>query len=560
VILYLHRGFGTMSSERGVGRKRGAEDAQKDYILCPACIEVEIESPGVGFELDCEQKCTICAVCFSKAASAALGDATTIKCPRCESNCCCWTVNYTHVSLLSGGGVHKAQRKYTTTPSKRQEIDSTLDPVRFHQQMGRNHEDEAVGNKVRDRFIGLTLTTSKDGVVQSTSEMCCTECETTDMGENQIHLIEKIQQIFHVLLITKDKKRYEQYFYPGGDPCHVETLQQLAKEDYTVLHRAIHVLAYGELLKDLEFDKSKRWSSLGIMTWAVTDVMQCLRTLHPGLIKSTIGTLLKAHTAESGIYMFLKKIGISQSYVTVKRKVKLDYAEKLEKGIDFGLTRHDYVGNFLDNCGYHIKGSNCGYMQTILMFWLITRPVRLRTKCVYDTDDGTQALSRERVRDFSVEREKPEVNFETLAAPKDWDYVNGGIPLLTLLNDQLKLRSEGKMFTVEIVRQCLENNTAVWPSATVPNLFGKRVISTDDRDSFVRIADVEKDSNDDADPVERDSNSSGVESDEEHSVERETILEANDAHVEVPMMADLSKDSVLEKIVVYTGMLQSRIW
>jgi hypothetical protein len=112
-----------MLFEHSISNERCVEGAQKDHGMCPACNEVEIESPGIGFELACEQKCAICVVCFSKAASAALSNPMTIKCLLCKLNCCCWMVNYTHVSQLSGGEVHQVQRKYTTNPSECQEID-----------------------------------------------------------------------------------------------------------------------------------------------------------------------------------------------------------------------------------------------------------------------------------------------------------------------------------------------------------------------------------------------------------------------------------------------------
>ena len=53
--------------------------------------------------------------------------------------------------------------EYTTKAPERQKIDPVLDPVRFHQQLGSDHDDAAVGNQVRDGFVGLTLTTSKEG-------------------------------------------------------------------------------------------------------------------------------------------------------------------------------------------------------------------------------------------------------------------------------------------------------------------------------------------------------------------------------------------------------------
>jgi hypothetical protein len=102
-----------------------------------------------------------------------------------------------------------------TTPSECQEIDSTLYPIWFHQKLGCNHEDKAVRNKVDDdHFIGLMLTTSKVGVVQSTYEMYCTECRWLTWMKTKFTRSKRFNKFFMCYLLWKTKSDMNNTFIP----------------------------------------------------------------------------------------------------------------------------------------------------------------------------------------------------------------------------------------------------------------------------------------------------------------------------------------------------------
>jgi hypothetical protein len=110
------------------------------------------------------------------------------------------------------------------------------------------------------------------------------------------------------------------------------------------------------------------WDKLAITTFAATDIIRYLRSPFPGLIKSTIGHLLKAHGVETGVYRFLNEIGVSRAAVSANRKQHAQYAEKLNVGLAPLLVKHDYINQLFDNCGYKIGGVKVGYMDFVLIY------------------------------------------------------------------------------------------------------------------------------------------------------------------------------------------------
>ena len=83
-----------------------------------------------------------------------------------------------------------------------------LDPVRHHMHLGGiiniNERREENQTDARDDFIGIALTSSKNGNITAKSEMYNIHCESTDIGESQIHLLEDVAQFEHSILIHND--------------------------------------------------------------------------------------------------------------------------------------------------------------------------------------------------------------------------------------------------------------------------------------------------------------------------------------------------------------------
>ena len=310
--------------------KRGAEGEAPLELdeLCPVCGAVSIEPPNVRFELQCDKQCVICAVCFSRSQAARQCSPTTT-CPDCQGTCTQWKVLFNKVVESSTRSTRRQTSEAEEELSAKVEADKKLDPVRCHINFPLAQ---------RDNFFGITLTQSVNGTVVPRSVMFATAAPTSAMSEKEIRFLEDLFQVFYGLLVVNDRKERDCQFYPGGDLCPKGnddgwTLRQLACEDYSVLRRAVHALAYGEVLRDCPGfynPAAPNWERLSITTFALTDIIRYLRSQNPGLVKSTIGALLPAHTVHTGVYQFLNQIGVSHNYRTMKRQEKRTYATKMD--------------------------------------------------------------------------------------------------------------------------------------------------------------------------------------------------------------------------------------
>lgn len=68
--------------------------------------------------------------------------------------------------------------------------------------------------------------------------------DCNDWDEDQLHLLEDIFQILHVMLITNDKERRRLSLDPSSTPS-VQDFRALVIYDYSPLRRVIFILGYG---------------------------------------------------------------------------------------------------------------------------------------------------------------------------------------------------------------------------------------------------------------------------------------------------------------------------
>ena len=265
-------------------KRRAVESTEKtktDTQLCQECSEVPIGGDYATFVLACPHEHAVCAVCFSRMEHAR-GCNCLYHCGLCKEDFDTYEVVYTRFQEMQHT-YRKSKERFvpgTITP------DPNKDPIRNHEEMSRLDGD------VGDSFVGLTLSTSVGGKIEGVSSFFALNGDTDSMGEAQIHLLERIFQILHVLVITNDKNQTgARNFHPPMDDTKTEySLRVLAAQDYSVLRRLVHVLAYGAPLRDCPVDPdAKRWSNLFVSTFAITDMVQHLRSPFPGLIKSTVG-------------------------------------------------------------------------------------------------------------------------------------------------------------------------------------------------------------------------------------------------------------------------------
>jgi hypothetical protein len=76
------------------------------------------------------------------------------------------------------------------------EISSRLDPIRYH------------GNiSSPEKFIGISVSSSKDGDVSSLSELFLLGSDCNGWGPAQLGLLEYLSKVLHTLLIANDSMR-----------------------------------------------------------------------------------------------------------------------------------------------------------------------------------------------------------------------------------------------------------------------------------------------------------------------------------------------------------------
>jgi hypothetical protein len=524
-------------------RPRVEQGDSSELAMCQACHIVDITAPQPHFFLFCAKECLICAACFSRCSSDRQCRPFLV-CPCCNSQSTRWEVKYTETSSASRSGNQRIiPAVHQSAPI---EPDKVEDPVRYHQCMA---DPESVsGSSGADDFIGFSLTLCKDRQVQAQSEMYRLGGDCNDWGEDQLHFLEDIFQHFHHMLITHDDQRRRVDINPHGPPPTGRGLRSLASDDYSPLHRMVFMMAYGEPLRTYTpFEpKADAFQKLVMTTFAATDMIRHVRseTKNQGVLKATVSSLLRAFGVPKDVYSILNELGVCSSYQTVRRGNLNQYAHKLTEGVEQGVkhlkfSKFSHIGNHFDNCGFFQGGSaeRVGYLQTTLFFFVITGKLDMRKWGIYSDPEkpGVPPLSRER-KNWAEEREKDDVGYETVIAPRAEDHDRHASAILGVIDVLLKMVKDETMFTHEDAQHMVENNSCEW-IFKVTDTFGRQSLVEPPDGGRIESVYVEVDDD----------------------TEGATHLEANNAFSDVPMQADLNKISTCEAVMDYTALNQAAI-
>jgi hypothetical protein len=526
-------------------RPRVEQGDSSVLTMCQACHMVDITAPQPHFSLFCEEKCLICAACFSRCSSDRQCQPFLV-CPCCDSHRTQWEVKYTETSSASRSGnqrtISAAHQSATIEPNKIE------DPVRYHQRMA--DLESVSGSSGADDFIGFSLTICKNRQVQAQSQMYRVGGDCNDWGEDQLHMLEDLFQHYHHMLITHDDLRQGVDINPHSPTPTARGLRSLASDDYSPLHRMVFMMAYGEHLgKHTPFEPKAQglgFQKLVMTTFAATDMIRHVRapTNNQGVLKAGVSSLLRAFSVSKDVYSILNELGVSASYQTVRRGNLKQYARKLQEGVEGGVghlkfSKFSHMGNHFDNCGYFQGGcaERVGYLQTTLFFFVITGKLDMRSWSIYwdpERPDVTP-LSRERKK-WEEEQLKTDVGYESVLAPRTEDHERHASAILEVIDELLNMVKNETMFTYEDAEHMVENNSYEWIHK-VTDLFGLQ--------SLIEPADGGR--------IE------SVYVDVDDDTEGATHLDANNAFSDVPMQADLNKKSTCEAVIDYTALHQAAI-
>ena len=204
---------------------------------CQKCTRVTIGENCSCFVLGCEPKCRVCANCFSQMVLC-LAKTSIMTCPCCESIIHSWDTVCPQVYERRSGLKIVMQETNFELPV----ISPKLDPIRFHANMP--------SPEARDKLVGISVTSSTDGVVCSLSEPFLLDSDCNEWGSAQLGLLEYLFKILHTLLITSDSTR-GRTDYDVTDNATPEALRWFIANDLSPLHRMIYALACGVSLGDL---------------------------------------------------------------------------------------------------------------------------------------------------------------------------------------------------------------------------------------------------------------------------------------------------------------------
>ena len=241
---YLTEGPPNSASEGSLSNKRPRNSSQEqtnDSELCPSCCISALSAPIPSFKLHCCCKRLICAACFGKL-SADRGCAPHLHCLACKEKEGIAT-KYEIMSYQNGIAV--------SSLCEIKGPDAKLDPVRYH--------DE---HRIHNRFATLSLACrDEEGKLVAHS----TELNAQAPNELLAEAENEFQQTFsklHSWLVAADEdglKSVDEF-----DPLKYPSTRQqseLTCQDWSLLHLAIHALAYAEPLEkqvaNIEKDKKK---------------------------------------------------------------------------------------------------------------------------------------------------------------------------------------------------------------------------------------------------------------------------------------------------------------
>ena len=182
-------------------------------------------------------------------------------------------------------------------------------------------------------------------------------------------------------------------------------------------------------------------------------------------------------------------------------------------------------------------------------------------------------LSRER-KSLEEEVENGNATYNSMAAPKEKDYVELQVCFLALADELLKLRVTGDHDTYEEATEMLKQNAFV-SLPCIPDVYGRSIIAASgNNDTGTQSCleqrhmesqpSIDDDSNSDEDDIVDDNDDDSSDGDsnssnKDESQPRSTLFQANNATPEVPMIEDLAKKEALMKIVDLTKDFEKKV-
>ena len=286
-----------------------------------------------------------------------------------------------------------------------------------------------------------------------------------------MHLLEDILQFLHCTTVSNDKTRGPYAPPLDGSAANLITvtgIKSAALLDYSLLHRLVFSLAYGERLLGYQqgiTPDSTRFQTLLCTTASVSDMIRHVRSKRPGYVKIAVSAQLQAHTIPKHVYEILHQIGVCMSYQTNRRKTLKELATKLDDGINALLKagRHDALIFLFDNIGYRMGGGHdrVGYLHMIVLVIAVIRKEDMIKYKIYPDPGGPAnqpLLSRTPNAVWSDVRSQDDVTYAKLLEPTTNDFSLLGETVYAIFDAVLDVSAKGLMFSYEDAEKMLEEN------------------------------------------------------------------------------------------------------
>ena len=143
-----------------------------------------------------------------------------------------------------------------------------------------------------------------------------------------------------------------------------KSIDEIVRNDNSMLHRCIHALATGRRL-ERETNDNASFANERASSFAASDIIRMLATKKAGQLKEIVASQIRANPISQSFNKVLNKFGIAPSCTSIRTQDLIKSQEILLKG--FSPHPHDLILLLYDNIGFRVCGSQPGWKQFTAM-------------------------------------------------------------------------------------------------------------------------------------------------------------------------------------------------
>ena len=317
--------------------------------------------------------------------------------------------------------------------------------------------------------------------------------------------------------------------------------------------RFVYCLCFGRTIKQVEEEAdggdASSWPKLRVQIFVISELIKSIRNTGVGLVQSTIGLLLRAHSAPKDLYSKLNELGLCRAYRTGLREKMSNFVDSVREGLGKGMafTQWEHLLVIFDNIGFKRGGtaSRVGYLQmTLLIMVRATRELLVEWKIIPDPTKEIlgDILNRERKKWPAIDEEE-DITYEKFVKYSIGYNLENEERIMTTPEDHLDFLAATSFKDLELMfealkpyglgaydraEQMLESNSVRWIES-IPSCYGRQMPQNQNDDDAIES------------PLESDDLSPAY----------KDFLDVNNAWMDMAMAEDLTEMSTLVKIKDY---------